>query len=44
MIQRCQEMGLRVDRPAGLTKRDALVMLAVQTLNYLHTGHYRIAV
>jgi len=43
MIDRCEELGLRCNRPEADVKRDALVMLAVQTMNYLHGGHHRVA-
>lgn len=43
MIDRCRELGLRCDRPEPDMMRDALVMLTVQTMNYLHGGHHRVA-
>lgn len=43
VIQRCRELKLRMDRPPSVAKRDALVMLTVQTMNYLHSGHHRLA-
>jgi len=43
MIARCDELDLRLDRAERKAKRDALVMLTVQTMNYLHNGHHRIA-
>jgi hypothetical protein len=43
MIQRCRELNLRVDTPAKQAERDALVMVTVQTMNYLHAGHHRVA-
>lgn len=43
MIARCEELDLRLDRAERKAKRDALVMLTVQTMNYLHNGHHRIA-
>ncbi|MBN2216749.1 MAG: putative zinc-binding metallopeptidase [Pirellulales bacterium] len=43
MIERCRELRLRCDRPEPEAKRDALVMLTVQTMNYLHAGHHRAA-
>ena len=43
MIARCRELKLRVARPAGDVRRDALIMLTVQTMNYLHDGHHRMA-
>ena len=43
MIERCAALGLRVHRPERVAKRDAQVMLTVQTMNYLHSGHHKIA-
>jgi len=43
MIARCRELKLRLRRSPRETKRDALVMLTVQVMNYLHTGHHRVA-
>ena len=44
MIQRCQELDLRVHNPQEQVRREALVMVAIQTINYMHSGHYRVAV
>ncbi len=44
MIDRCRELDLRLDRPEQQARRDALVMLTVQIMNYLHGGHHRIAI
>ena len=43
MIDRCRELKLRLRRSEPQTKRAALVMLAVQTMNYLHGGKHRVA-
>ncbi len=43
MIQRCRQLQLRLDRPERHARRDAMLMLAVQTMNYLHGGHHRVA-
>ncbi len=43
MIFRCRELDLRLDRPEEEVRHDALVMLTVQTMNYLHGGHHRVA-
>jgi hypothetical protein len=43
MIDRCAELGLRHSRADDETKRDALVLLTVQTMNFLHGGHHRLA-
>lgn len=42
MIERCHALGLRVLQPERVAKRDAQVMLTVQTMNYLHRGHHKI--
>lgn len=42
MIDRCKELKLHVDRPAEQAGRDALVLVTVQTMNYLHAGHHRV--
>jgi hypothetical protein len=43
MIGRCRELKLRVHRPRKEVERDALVLLTVQTMNYLHDGRHRVA-
>jgi hypothetical protein len=43
MIERCRELKLRLDRPKQIAKRDAQVMLTVQTMNYLHGGRHKVA-
>lgn len=43
MIARCRELDLRLDRRQEQAKRDTLMMLTVQTMNFLHGGHHRIA-
>jgi hypothetical protein len=43
MIERCRELNLRLATPARQAERDALVMVTVQTMNYLHAGHHRVA-
>ena len=43
MIQRCRELKLRLDTPQDEAKRDAVVLVTVQTMNYLHGGHHRVA-
>lgn len=43
MIERCGELKLRLDRPIDQVQRDALVLMTVQTMNYLHGGHHRVA-
>ena len=43
MIERCRELKLRLDRPENEAKLDAMVVLTVQTMNYLHAGHHRVA-
>lgn len=43
MITRCNEMNLRLKQSEDSTKSDFLVMLTVQTMNYLHSGRHRVA-
>ena len=43
MTERCEELGLRHTRDDEEAKRDALMLLTVQTMNYLHGGHHRLA-
>ena len=42
MIDRCGELKLRLHRQLRDVRRDALVMLTVQTMNYLHAGRHRL--
>ncbi len=43
MIDRCRALNLRLDRPLDQVQRDALVLVTVQTLNYLQAGYHRVA-
>jgi hypothetical protein len=43
MIVRCRQLKLRRARPERQAKQDATVLLTVQTMNYLHSGHHRVA-
>jgi hypothetical protein len=43
MIDRCRELKLRLRHSQRQTRRHALVMLTVQTMNYLHGGRHRVA-
>jgi hypothetical protein len=43
MVVRCRELNLRLATSARQAERDALVMVTVQTMNYLHGGHHRLA-
>src|SRR6476620_11101579 len=43
MVNRCNEMNLRLARPEEHTKLDFTIMLTVQTMNYLHSGRHRVA-
>ena len=42
MIDRCRELRLYRDQPEKQAKLQAMVMLTVQTMNYLHGGHHRV--
>jgi pantothenate synthetase len=33
---------LRIAKPLWQLRREALVMVTVQTMNYLHAGHHRL--
>ena len=43
MLKRANEMNLRLKKDEERTKSDFLVMLTVQTMNYLHSGRHRVA-
>ncbi len=43
MIERCRELKLRMNTNENDTRRDVMVMLTVQTVNYLHAGHHKVA-
>ena len=43
MIERSRVLKLRLVRSENETYRDALILLTVQTMNYLHAGHHRVA-
>ena len=43
MIVRCQELNLRLTGPEDRTRQDFIVLLTVQTMNYLHGGRHRVA-
>lgn len=43
MIERCKALDLRLAAPEERTKFDFMVLLTVQTMNYLHGGRHRIA-
>ena len=43
IILRCRELKLRLARSPRRTRLDAVTMITVQTMNYLHDGHHRVA-
>jgi hypothetical protein len=43
MIERCRELRLRLASTEEDSKRDILILLTVQTMNYLHEGNHRVA-
>ena len=43
MIDRCKELKLRLAVPLHQAKRDAALMVTVQTMNYIHAGLYPVA-
>ena len=44
MIERCRELKLRLGSPVEEAKRDAMILVAVRTTNFLHEGRHRVAV
>ena len=42
-VRRCDELNLRLRESEPQTKLDFLVLLTVQTMNYLHSGRHRVA-
>ncbi len=43
MIVRCRELKLRLDVSEADAKRDVTLLVAVQTMNFLHQGRHRVA-
>ena len=43
MIARCDELNLRLKYPEDRTRLDFLLLVTVQTMNYLHSGRHRVA-
>jgi hypothetical protein len=43
MIDRCKELKLRLAVPVHQAKREATLMVTVQTMNYVHAGHHPVA-
>ena len=43
MLKRANELNLRLRKEEEKTKSDFIVMLTVQTMNYLHSGRHRVA-
>jgi hypothetical protein len=43
MIARADELNLRMRYPEDRTKLDFVLLVAVQTMNYLHSGRHRVA-
>jgi hypothetical protein len=43
IIGRCRELKLRLLHSPERSKIDTIVMVTVQTMNYLHDGHHRVA-
>ena len=44
MIERCRELKLRLGSPVEEAKRDAMILVAVRTTNFLHEGRHRVVV
>ena len=43
MITRCRQLDLRLTQTEERTRQDFIVLLTVQTMNYLHGGRHRVA-
>jgi hypothetical protein len=43
MMKRANELNLRLKESEERSKLDFLVLLTVQTMNYLHSGRHRVA-
>ncbi|MEM1353733.1 MAG: putative zinc-binding metallopeptidase [Planctomycetota bacterium] len=43
MIDRCKELKLRLAVPEAIARREATLMVTVQTMNYIHAGHHPLA-
>jgi hypothetical protein len=43
MVERCRELGLRLRDTPERTAAEFVVLLAVHTMNYLHSGRHRVA-
>jgi hypothetical protein len=43
MITRANELGLRLVGTEEHAKLDFTILVTVQTMNYLHSGHHRVA-
>ena len=43
MIDRCKELKLRLAVPIHQAKREATLMVTVQTMNFMHAGHHPVA-
>ena len=44
MIERCRELKLRVAGSVDEVKRDAMILVAVRTTNFMHQGRQRVAI
>ncbi len=44
MIERCRELKLRLGGSPEETRRDAMILVAIRTTNFLHEGRHRVAV
>ncbi len=42
MIERCRELKLRLGTAPDVCKRDAMILVALRTSNYLNSGHRRV--
>ena len=42
MIDRCKELKLRLALPQSRARVEVMIMVSVQTMNFLHSGHHRV--
>lgn len=42
MIHRCRQLNLRLHHSADQSRQDALILVTMQTMNYLRGGHHRV--
>lgn len=43
MILRCRSLGLKLEKPEDVAERDALIVLTMRTMDYIHSDAHKIA-